>query len=44
MLQAGWTPLHHATSRGHDDIMDALLTAGAKVDATNDVSCSNNEV
>ena len=44
MLQAGYTPLHHAAGRGHGDIMDALITAGAKVDSTNNVSCSNNEV
>ena len=44
MLQVGSTPLHRAASRGHDDIMDALITAGAEVDATNNVSCSNNKV
>ena len=44
MLQAGWTPLHEAASSGHGDIMDALITAGAKVDVTNNVSCSNNKV
>ena len=46
MLQIGSTPLHKAASMGHGDIMDALITAGAKVDATNNVpvSCSNNKV
>ena len=44
MLQAGATPLHRAAGRDHGDIMDALITAGAKVDATSNVSCSNNKV
>ena len=44
VLQYGETPLYKAASRGHGDIMDALLTAGAKVDTTNNVSCSNNKV
>ena len=44
MLQTGWTPLHMAAISGHGDIMDALITAGAEVDATNNVSCSSNEV
>ena len=44
MVQGGETPLHKAAYRDHGDIMDVLITAGAKVDATNNVSCSNNKV
>ena len=44
MLQVGSTPLYRAAISGHGDIIDALITAGAKVDATNIVSCSNNKV
>ena len=44
VLQCGWTPLHKAALYGHGDIVDALITAGAKVDATSDVSCSSNKV
>ena len=44
VLQAGVTPLHRAAGRCHGDFMDALITAGAKVDATSDVSCNNNKV
>ena len=44
MVQGGFTPLHKAASRDHGDIVNALITAGAKVDATSNVSCSNNKV
>ena len=44
VLQYGKTPLHEAASRGYVDILETLVTAGATVDATSNVSCSNNKV
>ena len=41
MLQRGWTPLHEAASEGQCETVDTLVMAGATVDVTNDVSCSN---
>jgi len=29
----GWTPLHWAASNGNDDVIDALINAGATIDA-----------
>jgi ankyrin repeat protein len=34
--EAGWTPLHLAAMRGHDNIVAALLAAGAKVEGSPD--------
>lgn len=36
----GWMPLHYACYQGFGDIVDELLTAGAKVDVTNDLGFS----
>jgi hypothetical protein len=33
----GWMPLHYACYQGFGEIVEALLTAGAKVDVTNDL-------
>ena len=44
MLQTGWTPLHHAACCGHCGMVDSLITAGATVDITDNVCCSNNIV
>jgi ankyrin repeat protein len=37
LLQNGWTPLHHACSRGHVEVVTVLLAAGAQVDAEDQV-------
>lgn len=34
-IAQGWTPLLSAASAGHDSIVDALISAGAKPQATN---------
>ena len=31
----GWTPLHSAVSAGHTDIVQALISGGADVNAAN---------
>lgn len=36
----GWTPLHHACSLGHAEIVDLLLNAGADPSATDRENCS----
>lgn len=35
-LKKGWTPLHIAVDRGHPDIVDLLLRAGADSNLTTD--------
>jgi ankyrin repeat protein len=37
LLQRGWTPLHHACSEGHAEVVTVLLAAGAQVDAEDEV-------
>ena len=32
LLQNGWTPLHAATSKGHEQVVNLLLEAGASVE------------
>ena len=36
--QSQWTPLHHASSSGHVDVVKLLLTQGAEIDSKNEVS------
>ena len=36
--QWGKTPLHHAVRSGNTEVVNALLTAGSKVDEKNEVS------
>jgi ankyrin repeat protein len=37
LLQSGYTPLHHACSGGHVEVMTVLLRAGAQIDAQDEV-------
>jgi hypothetical protein len=37
LLQSGCTPLHHACSEGHVEVVIVLLRAGAQVDTQNEV-------
>jgi hypothetical protein len=37
LLQPGWTPLLHACSRGHMEVVTVLLAAGAQVDVEDKV-------
>ena len=37
MVQDGWTALMMATNNGHDDIVDLLVKAGARLDVQNKV-------
>ena len=36
--QRGKTPLHHAARSGNTEVVNALLTAGSKVDEKDEVS------
>lgn len=38
------TPLHVATDLGHDDVMDALLRAGANVNALDHLGQTGNSL
>jgi ankyrin repeat protein len=37
LLQSGFTPLHHACSEGHAEVVTVLLSAGARIEAQNQV-------
>ena len=37
-LQEGNTPLHYAAYKGHGEVVDTLVNAGATVDVINNVS------
>jgi ankyrin repeat protein len=37
LLQFGWTSLHLACSRGHVEVVTVLLSAGARIEAQNQV-------
>jgi ankyrin repeat protein len=37
LLQTGWTPLHHACSEGHAEVVTVLLSAGARIEAQRQV-------
>ena len=34
-----WTPLHHAASEGHNEVVGSLISAGAETEARTEVSC-----
>ena len=37
-LQGGWTALIQASDKGHKNVVQLLLAAGANIDAVSDVS------
>ena len=35
-----WTPLHRAAEKGHTAVVEALIAAGANIDAEDNVRCA----
>ena len=43
-LQYGWSSLMKASEKGHNEIVRILLSSGAKVDLTNQVSATTRPI